>query len=295
MNKILVTGATGHLGKATVSKLVKKVNAKNVAVMVRDEAKADDLKELGVEIRVGDYDNYASLVSAFTDIDKLFFVSGSDVAARMQQHENVVKAAKEAGVKHTIYTSFIRKNETETSPIAFVAASHIKAEEWLKESGMAYTFLRNGLYVDFLPWFMGEKVLETGVIYFPTGDGKTSFTLRDDMANVGAHILATEGHENKIYDISNSEAVSFADIASILSEISGKQISHVSPTFDEFVATLVKAGVPEGMAQFSGSFAEGIKQGEFSQTSNDIELLTGQKPTTVKQFLQQVYGAQTSN
>lgn len=295
MNKILVTGATGHLGKATVNKLIEKVDAKNVAVMVRDAAKAEGLKELGVEIRVGDYDNYASLVSAFTGINKLFFVSGNEIASRLQQHENIVKAAKEAGVKHVIYTSFMRKNETETSPIAFVAASHIKAEEWLKESGMDYTFLRNGLYMDLLPWFMGEKVLETGTIYFPAGDGKTSFTLRDDMAAAGAAVLASEGHENKIYDISNTEAVSFANIASIVSEISSKQISHVSPTFDEFVATLVKAGVPVDMANFPAAFAEAIKQNEFSQTSNDIELLTGQKPTTVKQFLQTMYTGQASN
>lgn len=295
MNKILVTGATGHLGKATVTKLVEKVDAKNIAVMVRDAAKADDLKQLGVEIRVGDYDNKASLVSAFTGINKLFFVSGNDIANRIQQHENIVKAAKEAGVKHVVYTSFIRKNETETSPIAFVAASHLKAEQWLKESGMAYTFLRNGLYMDIMPMFLGERVLETGAVYFPAGDGKTAFTLRDDMSLVGANVLATEGHENKVYNISNAEAVSFADIALILSEISGKQINYVSPTKDEFVATLVGAGVPAEMAQFSAGFAEAINQGEFSQTSNDIELLTGKKPTSVKQFLQQLFGKQTSN
>jgi NAD(P)H dehydrogenase (quinone) len=295
MNKILVTGATGHLGKATVTQLVEKVDAKNVAVLVRDAAKAEDLKQLGVEIRVGDYSNYPSLVNAFKGIDKLFFVSANDVEARMQQHENIVKAAKEADVKHVVYTSFIRNNETETSPIALVASSHIKAEEWLKESGIAYTFLRNALYMDLLPWFTGDKVLETGTVYFPSADGKSSFTLRNDMAAVGAHVLATGGHENKIYNITNTEAVSFADIAAMLAEISGKPIKHVSPTFDEFVATMVAAGVPEGMAQFEASFAEGIKQGEFAQTSNDIELLTGKKPTTVKQFLQQVYAAQANN
>ncbi len=295
MNKILVTGATGHLGKATVTKLIEKVEAKNIAVMVRDAAKADDLKQLGVEIRVGDYDNYTSLVNAFTGIDKLLFVSASDMSNRVQQHENIVKAAKEASVKHVIYTSFARKNETETSPVAFIAQSHLKAEQWLKESGMAYTFLRNGLYMDVLPMFLGEKVLETGAIYFPAGEGKAAFTLRDNIAQVCANVLASEGHENKIYDISNTEAVSFTDIASILSEISGKTINYVSPSKDEFVSTLVSMGVPANMANFSAAFAEGIKQGEFSQTSNDIELLTGKKPTTLKQFLQQLYTAQASN
>lgn len=295
MSKILITGATGNLGNATVKELVKKVTPENIAVLVRDATKADDLKQLGVEIRTGNYDDSATLVSAFTGIDKLLFVSGSEIENRMQQHENVVKAAKEAGVKHVVYTSFMRKDETENSPIAMVAQSHLKAEELLKESGMVYTFLKNGLYMDILPMFLGEKVIENGVIYLPAGDGKTAFTLRNDMALVNAEVLTTEGHENKVYNIANNEAVTFSDIADILTEISGKTITYTSPTPDEFIKTLTDAGVPVEMAHFSLAFASGMKAGEFSETSNDIEKLTGRKPTSIKQFLQQLYAAQQGN
>ena len=139
MNKILITGATGHLGKEVANALLKKVNASSVAVMVRDTTKAKDLEAKGVEIRTGDYGNDESLVKAFAGIDKLYFVSGSDMQNRVQHHKNVVKAAKEAGVKHIVYTSYQRKNETSTSPIAMVGEGHLAAEKALKESGITYT------------------------------------------------------------------------------------------------------------------------------------------------------------
>ena len=136
---ILITGATGHFGSATIDFLLQKgVPAKDIAALVRDEAKADDLKAKGITILTADYDNYDSLVKAFHGIDKLLFVSGNDVVNRGQQQDNVVKAAKEAGVGHVIYTSFVRKNESETSPIYFIAKSHLSTEKALKESGLTY-------------------------------------------------------------------------------------------------------------------------------------------------------------
>lgn len=120
MSKILVTGATGGLGSAVVNFLLEKTAASNIAVLVRDSAKVEALKEKGVSIVVGDYSDIDSLIAAFQGIDKLYFVSGSDIQHRLLQQENVVKAAVAAGVKHVVYTSFQRKNETATSPIAFV-------------------------------------------------------------------------------------------------------------------------------------------------------------------------------
>lgn len=134
MSKILVTGATGGLGSAVVNALLAKTEASNISVLVRDAAKVETLKEKGVSVLVGDYSDFDSLVAAFQGIDKLYFVSGNDIHNRIPQQENVVKAAVAAGVKHVVYTSFQRKNETATSPIAFVAEGHLKTEEWLKAS-----------------------------------------------------------------------------------------------------------------------------------------------------------------
>ena len=130
---ILVTGATGHFGNAVIDFLLKKgTEANQISALVRNVQKAEDLKNKGIDLRTGSYDNYASLVSAFKGVDKLLFVSGSEVPNRLSQHENVVKAAKEAGVKHIVYTSFERKDETETSPLWGVAQSHLQTEKWLR-------------------------------------------------------------------------------------------------------------------------------------------------------------------
>lgn len=293
MSKILVTGATGNLGGAVVEFLLNKINQDRIAVLVREmeSEKAVALKATGVELRSGDYNDYSSLVQAFRGIDKLYFVSGSDIAVRAKQHENVVKAAMEAGVKHVVYTSFERKNETETSPIAMVAEAHIKTEKWLLESGLAYTILRHNVYMDFIPMFSGDKVLESGVLYLPAGGGRAAFALRTDMAEVSAAILTAEGHENKEYNISSDTAVSFGDIASILSELTGKKITYVSPSQQEYVKTLSDAGVPMEYVSIFAGFAEAIKQGEFDKEFDTIERFTGRKAVSVKEFLQQVYQA----
>lgn len=286
---ILITGATGHFGIATIDFLLKKgTPAKEIAALVRDEAKAGDLKAKGVTILVGDYENYDSLVEAFKGIDKLLFVSGNDVVNRGQQQDNVVKAAKEAGVGHVIYTSFVRKNETDTSPIYIVAKSHLSTEKAIKDSGLTYTILRNNIYADYIPMFVGHNVTETG-IFFPAGDSPVAFTLRNDMAEAAANILTSEGHENKDYTLSNTEAVTFHDIAQFIGEASGKEVGYVSPDSAAFVQVLTNAGLPAELIGVSAGFAEGFKQGEFSSTETDLDKLLGRKPSSVKDFLSGVY------
>lgn len=284
MNTILVTGATGHFGKAVIESLAKKnVTA---SALVRNEAKAAGLKN----IRIGNYDNYESLVKAFKGIDKLMFVSGSDVAVRVPQHENVVKAAKEAGVKHVVYTSFLSKNETSSSPIAMVSEAHLKTEKWLKESGMAYTFMKNNVYAEYIPVTIGDKVLETGTIYEPAGDGKAAYVLRTEMAEIAANILTSPGHEGKAYNITNEKSVSYHDIARIISEASGKKITYISPTPEEFSKTLRGFGIPAPIVDVITGFELAKAQGELDITGDTVEKLLGRKPTSVEKYLKEYYG-----
>jgi len=282
------------LGSSVVDFLLKKTEPANIAVLVRDSKsdKAEVLKAKEAELRTGDYNDYDSLVEAFQGVEKLYFVSGSDIANRLKQHENVVNAAKAAGVKHVVYTSFIRKNETGSSPISMVSESHIKTEKWVKESGITYTILKHNLYADMVPIFIGGQVLETGSIYLPAGDGKAAFALRDDMAEVGSVILTTDGHENKEYDITADTSVSYSDIAFMISEITGKTISYISPSPEEFTKTMTEAGVPTEYVELFTGFSEAIEQGEFDKTGNTIEALIGRKPVSVKQFLQRLYSHQ---
>jgi NAD(P)H dehydrogenase (quinone) len=286
---ILITGATGHFGKATIEHLLKKGTPPHtVAALVRDEAKATELKAKGIQIRKGDYNDYASLQSAFTGIDTLLLVSGNDLHDRLKQQESAVNAAREAGVKHIIYTSFVRKNETDTSPIAMVGKSHIETEKFIKASGIPYTILLNNLYTDMLPIFFGEQVLNTG-IFLPAGSGKAAYTTRNDMAEAAANILTGQGHENKTYTIANTENYTLQDAATILQEITGKPVPYVNPTVADYTNALTQVGVPAEYASIFASFSEAIRQGEFDASTTDLEKLLGRKPATLRDYLTSVY------
>lgn len=287
---ILVTGATGHLGNAAIQFLLEKgVKANQIKALVRTEASAEDFNKRGLVGVVGDYDNYASLVSAFSGVDKLLFVSGSDIVRRLTQHQHVVRAAKEAGVKHVIYTSFQRKTETEASPLWVVAQSHLQTEKWIKESGLAYTILKNNLYLDFVPAFIGDKVADTGVVYLPAGQGKVSAALRVELAEAAANVITGTQHENKEYALTNAEAFSYQDVAEIISGLVGKTIRYVSPTVQEYTQTLTQAGVPHEVVGLFSSFAVAQAQGELEVVSRDLETILGRKPTSAKAFLATVF------
>jgi NAD(P)H dehydrogenase (quinone) len=288
---ILITGATGHYGGLVIDFLLKKgISPAGITALVRDNSKAEGLADRGIKIATGDYDNYKSLIPAFEGTEKLLFISGSDVVKRGRQHENVVNAAIETGVKHIIYTSFQRVNDSASSPIALLAKAHIDTEKHIKSSGMDYTILKNTLYADGLPAFYGEMAAETG-IFFPAGKGRGAFAMRRDMAEATAEVLAHPGHENKEYLFSNTENVSFAGIAEILSDIFGKKVNYIEPSIETYAGTMRKAGIPEPVIGIMTGFGEALIQGEFTQTSKDLENLLGRKPLSVKEFLANLYTA----
>jgi NAD(P)H dehydrogenase (quinone) len=288
-SKILVTGATGNFGKTTIDFLLKKgIAATNISALVRDEAKAIDLISKGITIVKGDYNNYDSLLAAFKGIDKLLLVSGTDLVNRGKQQLNAVKAATEAGVKHILYTSFERKNETETSPIVFLAQSHIDTDNAIKTSGITYSIFRNNLYLEVLPMFFGEKVLETG-IFFPAGDTAAAYVSRNDLAEAVSNVLVSENNESKEYAMNNIENYSMKNSADILSKITNSTVNYTNPGLEVYSDVLTKAGVPgEYIGMFVG-FGAAIEQGEFYMDSTDLENLLGRKPVSLEDFLKQVY------
>lgn len=286
---ILVTGATGHLGGETVKFLLKKgIPANKVVTLARNQEKAKDLKKQGVQVRMGDYDDYNSLVDAFRGVEKLMLVSGNELDKRIQQHKNVVDAARAASVKHIAYTSSFRNKDRKDSPVSFIINAHIDTEQYIKESGMDYTFMRNTLYAEYLPMFLGEKVMETGV-YLPAGNGKVSFATRTDMAEAAAKVLAGEDYRNQALNFVNSRNYTFYDIAGILGEISGKQISYTIPDDQDYKETLSKAGMDDESISFVLGWIKGIRQGYFESEHSDLELLLERKPTDLKEVLNKVY------
>lgn len=288
MSTYLITGATGGLGRAAVDTLLQTVPAAQIAVLVRDSAKAADLAAQGVVVRQGDYDDYASLTAALAGVEKVLLVSGSDVAHRIAQHTNVVNAAKEAGVQHVVYTSIPRQSATGSLDLAFVVDSHLATERLLQASGLAYTILQNTLYLEVLPLFMGP-VLETGTLYLPAGEGRVPYASRADLGTAAGIVLSTPGHENQSYALTGPHSYSFADIAQLLSELSGKAITYVSPTAEEFVTQLAGAMKPAEIITLTAGFMAAIAQGELAAVSSTLAQLLGREPEGLREFLKQAY------
>lgn len=292
MSTILVTGATGHLGKAVTEFLLQKTDAANIRILVRDAVKAEVFKSKGVGVAVGDYNDHASLLRAFKDVDKLYLVSGTDIENRAAQQEGVVKAAKEAGVKHIVYTSYQRKTESAHSPVAVIADSHLHTEKVLKESGLTYTILEDGLYAEVIPNFAGHNLLETKTIFLPAGEGKTAFAVRSDMAEASAVILLdqTGKFDNRSVEIAGSESVSWKDIAGMISDIAGESISYAPLSEADFTRFLSEAGVPALYIGMQVGFGKAIEAGEFENVSGELEAILGRKPATAEAYLREVYG-----
>ena len=216
---ILITGATGHLGSATINYLLKKLPASQIAALVRDESKASDLKEKGVNIRVGNYDDTASLDKAMQGIEKVLLIAGTDEENRLRQHSNVVDAAKKAGVRCLAYTS--RNMKDRSTLVNKLMEGHFQTEDYIKASGLSYYIFRNALYMDTIPQFVGgEKVFETG-INLPAGEGRVAYALRSEMGEAIANVLSEDGCDNRIYKFTGSEAYTFGAVAAALTDLSG--------------------------------------------------------------------------
>jgi NAD(P)H dehydrogenase (quinone) len=290
---ILVTGATGQYGTKVLEHLLTKdIEAPRISALVRDAAKGQHLQDQGIELRVGNYADVDSLVRALQGVDTLLLVSSNDRGAvenRTAHHLNVIQAAKTAQVKHLVYTSFVTKPAFQNSAIAGFLTSHAQTEQAIKDSGLTYTILQNGIYLEMIPIFAGAQVAETGVILFPAQAGKANWVLRAELAEAAAHVLTTQGHENKTYVLVNTEATSFQDIAQDLSEHLGKDIRYQSPPVEEFQAILQQAGVPEVYIGMFAMWASAVAQGMLEVEDSTLATFLGRQPTTTAQFITQVY------
>jgi len=286
---ILVTGATGNLGKATINSLLNKdISANHIAALVRDESKSAEFKSKGIQVRIGDYQNFESLKSAFGDVDKLLLISSSaEIAQRFEQHKNVINAARESGVNHIIYTSFDMK-DLRQSIMAGDVQYHADTSDYLKQIAVPYTLMNNTLYADMIPVICGKNILKNG-ISIPAGVGKVPFLPITEMAEALAVVLTTPGHENKEYVIAAEHAFSFAEIAGIISEITGTTIAYNQTELTTYVAQLVQLGVSEDDAAYLARFAGAIARGEFDTNKSDVKQLLGRATVSLSDFLRNIY------
>ena len=285
---LAITGATGHLGQATLHALLQRVAPTNLVAIVRDPQKAANLAALGVQVRPGDYNDPASLVGALAAVTTLLLISGSehDVAVRTRQHKNVIDAARQAGVRHLVYTGVV--NPSRSSPFGS-SASHLATEEYLLASGLTYTIFRNTLYLDLVPNFIGADAVSGGKMYSAAGTGKVSYALREEIAQALATVLTTGDHANQTYDIAPNPAYSMQDVATILSEVVAQPIDVVPISVEQLQTGMRGKGVPEPVVDLMAGIVSAMRDNEFNRTSDRFEQLLGRKPTDLKTYLTAAY------
>lgn len=269
--KIGITGATGQLGRLVVEKLKNRVNPENMVALVRSPEKAVDL---GVEARAFDYSKPETLADALTGLDYLLLISGSEVGQRFAQHQNVIEAARKAGIKWIVYTSLLHADTSSLS----LATEHLQTEELLKSSGIPYTVLRNGWYTENYTASI-PGALAAGAFVGSAADGKISSAAREDYAEAAAVVLTSEGHVGNVYELAGDAAYTLQDLAAEISRQTGKHIPYNNLSEEEYAGVLKSVGLPEGLASAIAGWDVGASRGDLFDDSHQLSQLIG-RPTT---------------
>lgn len=278
---LLVTGASGQLGRRVVELLLASGHTSLIAT-TRSPEKLAEFAARGVDVRRADFDDPASLGAAFRGADRLLLIS-TDVPGpgRIRQHQNAVQAAQAAGARHIVYTSIIHSGAD--SPAA-VVPDHRATEAALEASAVGYTVLRENIYADLQLYALGNAI-KSGQLFSAAGEGKTAYITREDVARASAAALAADFNGRRALNITGAEAVTQADLAALASKLSGQQVTYVPIPLEALIQGMVGAGLPRPVAELYASFDVATAAGEYSAVTGDFEALTGQKPTAISDFL----------
>lgn len=271
---IVVTGATGELGRLVIDQLLATTPATGIAAVVRNEEKAAGLAARGVELRIADYDRPETLAGAFRAGDRVLLISGSEVGSRVAQHTAVIDAAKAAGVAQLAYTGILGGPDADF----LLADEHKVTEQLILDSGLPYTFLRNGWYTENYTANLAP-VLAHGAVVANAGDGRIASATRGDYAAAAVAVLTGEGHLGKAYELSGDVAWSLDEYAAEVAKASGKEIVHNDVPAAAHQEILVGAGLPAAFAAILVDVDEAVRRGRLAGTSGELARLIG-RPTT---------------
>jgi len=274
---IVVTGASGHFGRLVIERIK---GTDHVVAAARSPEKVQDL---GVEVREFDYDRPETL--DLDGADKVLLVSGTDVGERVRQHAAVVDAAKRAGVGLLVYTSAPHADTTEL----VLAPEHKATEQVILDSGLPYTFLRNGWYHEnYLDTI--ATAARTGEIVGSAAGGRVASAARADYAAAAAAVLTGEGHENRIYELGGDIAWTFPEFAEQIAKIAGRSVEYRALSQDDYQALLVESGMPAPAAEFVALLDTNIAAGALAETSGTLRALIGRATTPVENTIREVLG-----
>lgn len=279
---LLVTGASGHLGRSVVELLLEAKTA-NVIATTRSPEKLADLAARGVDVRGANFDDAGSLAAAFQGADRLLLVSTDalhEPGLRLTQHGNAVAAAKKAGVKHVVYTSGPAPHPT---PQSTLIDDHFWTEQAIAASSPEWTILRNHLYTDYILRSLPHAVA-TGQLFTATGTSGRSYVTREDCARAAAAALAS-GTGRRLLDVTGPAAVTQVELAAIASELTGRPVVHVSVSPDDLRKGFLGAGLPPVVADALVDFDIAASRGYHAIVAPTVAELTGQEPTPVRDFL----------
>lgn len=269
--KIAVSGATGQLGQIVVEQLKKRIANSDIVALARNVEKASTLN---VEVREFNYDKVQDLPEALRGIDSLLLISASEWGRKVEQHTNVINAAKEAGVKWIIYTSLLHADRTSIN----MAPEHIATEEILKASGITYTILRHGWYSENYTASIAGA-LQGGAFLGSAGDGKISSAARADYAEAAAIVSINECYKGQILEMSGDEAYTLSEFTAEISKQSGKTIPYNNIPEIEYANILKNIGLPDGFAHALANCDVSASKGDLFDDSKQLSQILG-RPTT---------------
>ena len=272
-----VTGATGGVGGRVAARLAER--GVEQRLVVRDPSRAPALD--GAEVRqAANYDQGDEMREALEGVDTLLLIPGEEHPRRIEQHKSAVDAAVSAGVERIVYTSFVGAAPDSTFTLA---RHHWATEEHIRAAGVAFTFLRMNMYLDFLPFMVGAD----GVIRGPGGDGRLGAVTRDDLADVAAVVLTSAGaHDGATYEVTGRESITLADAAATMSEISAKEISFHDETMDEaWASRRVSSGAEDWEIEGWVASYLAIAAGDLDVVTDTVQRIAGHEPVTLEEFV----------
>lgn len=277
---IAITGATGQLGQQVIESLLQKTDANNLVALVRNPAKAEALKALGVDVREADYDRPETLVPALKGVEKLLLISANEVGRRVPQHQAVIEAAKAAGVGLLAYTSILK---ADTSPM-LMANEHKVTEALIQDSSIPAVILRNGWYSENYTQSIGS-ILQVGAVNGAAQDGRFHTATRKDYAEAAAVVLTTENQAGKVYELAGDTGFTLAEFADALARKTGQAIGYNNMKGEEFAALLVQIGLPQLFAEALADSEVQAAEGWLADDSKTLSTLIGRSTTAFSESI----------